>query len=169
MSIKESIAERVVNARQWFSAFTGPCLYLAGFALLAGFGGGYWFTHSIWDAGALARAETRVAIAEKNLSDFKGEIAAQSSTIRGGLIKDMQANADALRARDQAITAAIDGIPARINAALDGKFKSLGSLLNAPQYDCVRTTVLPAEFLRALEQPPGNALSNGSIRENEVR
>lgn len=146
-----SILGTVATARTWLTNFTGPCLWLAGLAGLAGAGAGGWAAWKIQD-GRVARAELR-------LSELKASLATESNRVIADNAATERANMAAIMASMSAITARIDAIPAALRPELARTTTALRSLTNAPQYDCLRLPY-PADALRLLQQPDGNAASD---------
>jgi len=138
----------LANSLTWLKAFQGPCLILAGIAFLAGAGSATWATRAIMQ-GNVARAELR-------LSDFRAELATQSAAIERDAAERQQAAADALRARDQSITAAVDGIPGEVARLIAPQFARLRESVNDTRFDCLRLP-LPDSYLRELRRPGGSA------------
>jgi len=140
----------IATALTWLKAFKGPCLILAAVAFLGGAGAATWATRAIM-RGNVARAE-------KQLSDFRAELATQSASIERQAADRQKAAADALRERDAAITASVDGIPAAVAKIVAPQFAKLRSQINDPAYDCIRTVPLPREYLDGLQRAGGSAL-----------
>lgn len=144
-----TIADSLIGARQFVSAFTGQCLYLAICAALIGAGAGCWATRH-WDAGDIAKAELQ-------LSNFRAEMAENTATTLQRVNELQAENAKMLQARDHSITASIDNLPAQVAGLLRPQFEALRNDINAPQYDCLRNTPLPATYLNRLRREGGNA------------
>ena len=138
----------VSTALTWLKAFKGPCLILAGVAFLGGAGAATWATR------AIMRGD--VAEARQQLSDFRAELATQSIKIEQEAAARQKAAADALRARDQAITASVDGIPAAVARLVAPQFAKLRESVNEPRFDCLRLP-LPESFLDGVRRPGGSA------------
>ena len=132
----------------WIKAFKGPCLVLAGVALIAG------ATVSAFATRAIMRGD--VTRAEQRLSDFRAELATQSAAIERQAADRQKAAADALRERDQAITASVDGIPAAVARLVAPQFAKLRESVNEPRFDCLRIS-LPEPYLDGLRRPGGSA------------
>ena len=139
----------IANSLTWLQAFKGPCLILAGIAFLAGAGAATWATRAIMKGD--------VAEARAQLADFRAELATQSAAIEREAAARQQSAADAMRERDQSITAAVDGIPAAVARLVAPQFAALRSQINDPAYDCIRTVPLPREYLDGLRRPGGSA------------
>ena len=140
----------LATALTWLKAFQGPCLVLAGVTFLAGAGSATWATR------AIMRGD--VAEARQQLADFRAELATQSASIERDAAARQKAAADALRERDAAITASVDGIPAAVAKIVAPQFAKLRSQINDPAYDCIRTVPLPREYLDGLQRAGGSAL-----------
>lgn len=138
----------LATALTWLKAFKGPCLILAAVAFLGGAGAATWATRAIM-RGNVARAE-------KQLSDFRAELATQSASIERQAADRQKAAADALRERDAAITASVDGIPAAVAKLVAPQFARLRESVNETRFDCLRYP-LPDDFLRELRRPGGSA------------
>jgi len=134
----------------WLRAFKGPCLILAAVALVTGGTLGSCVTKRLTDRRAL--------VAEKALSDVRADMTTQSAAAEARAAVLRESAARAIRERDQQITAAVDGIPARVASLLNPKLAQLRSALNDPAYDCIRTVPLPREYLDGLQRPAGSAL-----------
>ena len=142
------MTELVSTALTWLKAFKGPCLILAGVAFLGGAGLATWATRAIM-RGDVARAE-------KQLSDFRAELATQSASIERQAAERQQAAADALRERDQSITSAVDAIPAEVARLVAPQFARLRESVNDTRFDCLRLS-LPEPYLDGLRRPGGSA------------
>ncbi len=142
------MTELVSTALTWLKAFKGPCLILAGVAFLGGAGTATWATRAIM-RGNVARAE-------KQISDFRAELATQSASIERQAADRQKAAADALRERDAAITASVDGIPAAVAKLVAPQFAKLRESVNEPRFDCLRLP-LPEPYLDGLRRPGGSA------------
>lgn len=138
----------LATALTWLKAFKGPCLILAAVAFLGGAGLATWATR------AIMRGD--VAEARQQLSDFRAELATQSIKIEQEVAARQKAAADALRARDQAITASVDGIPAAVARLVAPQFAKLRESVNEPRFDCLRLP-LPESFLDGVRRPGGSA------------
>lgn len=138
----------VSTALTWLKAFKGPCLILAGMAFLAGAGAATWATRAIM-RGNVERAE-------RQLADFRAELATQSAAIERDAAARQQAAADALRERDHAITSAVDAIPAEVARLVAPQFAKLRESVNEPRFDCLRIS-LPEPYLDGLRRPGGSA------------
>ena len=138
----------VSTALTWLKAFKGPCLILAGMAFLAGAGAATWATRAIM-RGNVERAE-------RQLADFRAELATQSAAIEREAATRQQAAADALRERDHAITSAVDAIPAEVARLVAPQFAKLRESVNEPRFDCLRIS-LPEPYLDGLRRPGGSA------------
>lgn len=138
----------LATALTWLKAFKGPCLILAGMAFLAGAGAATWATR------AIMRGD--VAEARQQLADFRAELATQSAAIEREAAARQQAAADALRERDQSITAAVDGIPGEVARLIAPQFAKLRESVNEPRFDCLRIS-LPESYLDGLRRPGGSA------------
>lgn len=138
----------VSTALTWLKAFKGPCLILAGMAFLAGAGAATWATRAIM-RGNVERAE-------RQLADFRAELATQSASIERDAAARQQAAADALRERDHAITSAVDAIPAEVARLVAPQFAKLRESVNEPRFDCLRIS-LPEPYLDGLRRPGGSA------------
>ena len=138
----------LATALTWLKAFKGPCLILAGMAFLAGAGAATWATR------AIMRGD--VADARQQLAAFRTELATQSAAIEREAAARQQAAADALRERDQSITAAVDGIPAEVARLIAPQFAKLRESVNEPRFDCLRIS-LPEPYLDGLRRPGGSA------------
>lgn len=138
----------LATALTWLKAFKGPCLILAGMAFLAGAGAATWATR------AIMRGD--VAEARQQLADFRAELATQSAAIEREAAARQQAAADALRERDQSITAAVDGIPGEVARLIAPQFAKLRESVNEPRFDCLRLS-LPEPYLDGLRRPGGSA------------
>lgn len=138
----------LATALTWLKAFKGPCLILAGMAFLAGAGAATWATR------AIMRGD--VAQAEKHLSDFRAELAAQSVDTERKAADRQRAVTEALRARDQAITASVDGIPAAVARLVAPQFAKLRESVHDTRFECLGYP-LPDDFLRELRRPGGSA------------
>lgn len=138
----------VSTALTWLKAFKGPCLILAGMAFLAGAGAATWATRAIM-RGNVERAE-------RQLADFRAELATQSASIERDAAARQQAAADALRERDHAITSAVDSIPAEVARLVAPQFAKLRESVNEPRFDCLRIS-LPEPYLDGLRRPGGSA------------
>ncbi len=136
------------TALTWLRAFKGPCLILAGVAFLGGAGAATWATR------AIMRGD--VAEARQQLSDFRAELATQSTKIEQEAAARQKAAADALRERDAAITASVDGIPAAVAKLVAPQFAKLRESVNEPRFDCLRLP-LPEPYLDGLRRPGGSA------------
>ena len=142
------MTELVSTALTWLKAFKGPCLILAAVAFLGGAGAATWATRAIM-RGNVARAE-------KQLSDFRAELATQSASIERQAAERQQAAADALRERDQSITSAVDAIPAEVARLVAPQFARLRESVNDTRFDCLRLS-LPEPYLDGLRRPGGSA------------
>lgn len=131
----------------WLKAFKGPCLILAGIALLAGAGSATWATRAIMKGD--------VAEAREQLASFRAELATQSASIEREAAARQQAAADALRDRDQSITAAVDAIPAEVAKLVAPQFTRLRESVHDARYDCLRLP-LPEPFLDGVRRPGGS-------------
>ena len=138
----------LATALTWLKAFKGPCLILAGMAFLAGAGAATWATRAIM-RGNVERAE-------RQLADFRAELATQSASIERDAAARQQAAADALRERDHAITSAVDAIPAEVARLVAPQFAKLRESVNEPRFDCLRIS-LPEPYLDGLRRPGGSA------------
>lgn len=138
----------LATALTWLKAFKGPCLILAGMAFLAGAGAATWATRAIM-RGNVERAE-------RQLADFRAELATQSAAIERDAAARQQAAADALRERDHAITSAVDAIPAEVARLVAPQFAKLRESVNEPRFDCLRIS-LPEPYLDGLRRPGGSA------------
>jgi len=138
----------LATALTWLKAFKGPCLILAGMAFLAGAGAATWATR------AIMRGD--VADARQQLAAFRTELATQSAAIEREAAARQQAAADALRERDQSITAAVDGIPGEVARLIAPQFAKLRESVNEPRFDCLRIS-LPEPYLDGLRRPGGSA------------
>ena len=138
----------IATALTWLKAFKGPCLILAAVAFLGGAGAATWATRAIM-RGNVARAE-------KQLSDFRAELATQSASIERQAADRQKAAADALRERDAAITASVDGIPAAVAKLVAPQFARLRESVNDTRFDCLRLS-LPEPYLDGLRRPGGSA------------
>ena len=138
----------LATALTWLKAFQGPCLVLAGVTFLAGAGSATWATR------AIMRGD--VAEARLQLADFRAELATQSAAIERDAAARQQAAADALRERDQSITAAVDGIPGEVARLIAPQFAKLRESVNEPRFDCLRIS-LPEPYLDGLRRPGGSA------------
>lgn len=138
----------LATALTWLKAFKGPCLILAAVAFLGGAGAATWATRAIM-RGNVARAE-------KQISDFRAELATQSASIERQAADRQKAAADALRERDAAITASVDGIPAAVAKLVAPQFAKLRESVNEPRFDCLRLP-LPEPYLDGLRRPGGSA------------
>ena len=138
----------LANSLTWLKAFKGPCLILAGVAFLGGAGAATWATR------AIMRGD--VAEARQQLSDFRAELATQSTKIEQEAAARQKAAADALRERDAAITASVDGIPAAVAKLVAPQFAKLRESVNEPRFDCLRLP-LPEPYLDGLRRPGGSA------------
>ena len=138
----------VSTALTWLKAFKGPCLILAGMAFLAGAGAATWATRAIMRG--------KVERAERQLADFRAELATQSASIERDAAARQQAAADALRERDHAITSAVDAIPAEVARLVAPQFAKLRESVNEPRFDCLRIS-LPEPYLDGLRRPGGSA------------
>lgn len=135
----------------WLRAFKGPCLALSLAGLLAGSAAGGWLAWKI-QAGRVARAEAALA-------GLRADIAEQTAALRADAAR-RQAEADAkLRERDQAVTAAVDSIPAEVAKLLRPQYAELRGLVNEARYDCLRDP-LPDAYLERLRRPAGSAAPN---------
>lgn len=139
----------VSTALTWLKAFKGPCLILAGMAFLAGAGAATWATRAIM-RGNVERAE-------RQLADFRAELATQSASIERDAAARQQAAADALRERDHAITSAVDAIPAEVARLVAPQFAKLRASVADTRFDCLRQP-LPEPYLEGLRRPGGSAL-----------
>lgn len=142
------MTELVSTALTWLKAFKGPCLILAGVAFLGGAGLATWATRAIM-RGNVERAE-------RQLADFRAELATQSASIERDAAARQQAAADALRERDHAITSAVDAIPAEVARLVAPQFAKLRESINEPRFDCLRIS-LPEPYLDGLRRPGGSA------------
>lgn len=133
----------------WLRAFQGPCLILAAVALVTGGTLGSCVTKRMTESRAL-RAEKAVATLTADMATQTAAAEAEASVLRDNAFR-------AIRERDQAITTAVDGIPARVAQLVAPKFAQLRSALNDPAYDCIRTVALPESVLRELRRPGGSA------------
>lgn len=138
----------VSTALTWLKAFKGPCLILAGMAFLAGAGAATWATRAIM-RGNVERAE-------RQLADFRAELATQSASIERDAAARQQAAADALRERDHAITSAVDAIPAEVARLVAPQFAKLRESVHDTRFECLGYP-LPDDFLRELRRPGGSA------------
>jgi hypothetical protein len=138
----------LATALTWLKAFKGPCLILAAVAFLGGAGAATWATRAIMRGN--------VAEARAQLADFRAELATQSAAIEREAAARQQAAADALRERDQSITAAVDGIPGEVARLIAPQFAKLRESVNEPRFDCLRLP-LPDSYLRELRRPGGSA------------
>ena len=138
----------LANSLTWLRAFQGPCLILAGAAFLGGAGLATWATRAIM-RGNVERAE-------RQLADFRAELATQSASIERDAAARQQAAADALRERDHAITSAVDAIPAEVARLVAPQFAKLRESVNEPRFDCLRIS-LPEPYLDGLRRPGGSA------------
>ena len=138
----------VSTALTWLKAFKGPCLILAGMAFLAGAGAATWATR------AIMRGD--VAEARQQLADFRAELATQSAKIEQEAAARQKAAADALRERDAAITASVDGIPAAVARLVAPQFAKLRESVHDTRFECLGYP-LPDDFLRELRRPGGSA------------
>jgi len=138
----------VSTALTWLKAFKGPCLILAAVAFLGGAGAATWATRAIM-RGNVERAE-------RQLADFRAELATQSASIERDAAARQQAAADALRERDHAITSAVDAIPAEVARLVAPQFAKLRESVNEPRFDCLRIS-LPEPYLDGLRRPGGSA------------
>ena len=138
----------LATALTWLKAFKGPCLILAGMAFLAGAGAATWATR------AIMRGD--VAEARQQLADFRAELATQSAKIEQEAAARQQAAADALRERDAAITASVDGIPAAVARLVAPQFAKLRESVHDTRFECLGYP-LPDDFLRELRRPGGSA------------
>lgn len=136
------------TALTWLRAFKGPCLILAAVAFLGGAGAATWATR------AIMRGD--VAEARQQLAAFRTELATQSAAIEREAAARQQAAADALRERDQSITAAVDGIPGEVARLIAPQFAKLRESVNEPRFDCLRIS-LPEPYLDGLRRPGGSA------------
>ena len=137
------------TALTWLRAFKGPCLILAGVAFLGGAGAATWATR------AIMRGD--VAEARQQLSDFRAELATQSIKIEQEAAARQKAAADALRERDAAITASVDGIPAAVARLVAPQFARRRASVADTRFDCLRRR-LPEPCLEGLRRPGGAAL-----------
>lgn len=151
-----SIVDKIVDAKQLATTFAGPCLWLAGFAVLAGFGGGCWFMRH-WDKGDIQEAKAQTLFAQKNFSDFKATLSSQSSDIKSDILKREREDADSIRERDQSIMKAIATGDAKLAAMLKPVFADMRSQINDVKYSCLTTVPLPDAYLLQLERPGGSA------------
>lgn len=138
----------LATALTWLKAFKGPCLILAGMAFLAGAGAATWATR------AIMRGD--VAEARQQLADFRAELATQSAKIEQEAAARQKAAADALRERDAAITASVDGIPAAVARLVAPQFAKLRESVHDTRFECLGYP-LPDDFLRELRRPGGSA------------
>lgn len=138
----------LATALTWLKAFKGPCLILAAVAFLGGAGAATWATRAIM-RGDVARAE-------KQLSEFRAELATQSASIERQAADRQKAAADALRERDAAITASVDGIPAAVAKLVAPQFVKLRESVSDARFDCLRLP-LPLPYLDGLRRPGGSA------------
>lgn len=138
----------IANSLTWLQAFKGPCLILAGVTFLAGAGSATWATR------AIMRGD--VAEARLQLAAFRAELATQSAAIEREAATRQQAAADAMRERDQSITAAVDGIPGEVARLIAPQFARLRESVNDTRFDCLRLP-LPDSYLRELRRPGGSA------------
>lgn len=136
------------TALSWLGNFKGPCLILAIVSALAGAGAATWATR------AIMRGD--VAEARLQLAAFRAELATQSASIEREAATRQQAAADALRERDQSITAAVDGIPGEVARLIAPQFARLRESVHDTRYDCLRLP-LPDDYLRELRRPGGTA------------
>lgn len=139
----------VATALSWLGNFKGPCLILAIVSALAGAGAATWATR------AIMRGD--VAEARQQLSDFRAELATQSIKIEQEAAARQKAAADALRERDAAITASVDGIPAAVARLVAPQFAKLRASVADTRFDCLRQP-LPEPYLEGLRRPGGSAL-----------
>jgi hypothetical protein len=149
-----SLSDSIIGARQFVSAFTGQCLYLAACAALIGVGAGCWAMHH-WDAGAIAKSELQLA-------NFRDEMAENTSATLLHVNALQAENARLLQERERTITASIDNLPSQVANLLRPQFQALRNDINAPQYDCLRNTPLPSAYLGRLRRAGGNAASTGN-------
>ena len=133
----------------WLRAFKGPCLILAVVALVTGGTLGSCVTKSL--------TESRAMRAEKAAETLRADMATQTATAEARAAELRENAFRAIRERDQAITAAVDGIPGRVAALVNPKLAQLRSKLNDPAYDCLRTVSLPEQYLSGLRRPAGSA------------
>ena len=138
----------VATALSWLGNFKGPCLILAIVSALAGAGAATWATR------AIMRGD--VAEARQQLSDFRAELATQSIKIEQEAAARQKAAADALRERDAAITASVDGIPAAVARLVAPQFAKLRESVHDTRFECLGYP-LPDDFLRELRRPGGSA------------
>jgi hypothetical protein len=139
----------VATALSWLGNFKGPCLILAIVSALAGAGAATWATR------AIMRGD--VAEARQQLADFRAELATQSARIEQEAAARQKAAADALRERDQSITAAVDGIPGEVARLIAPQFAKLRASVADTRFDCLRQP-LPEPYLEGLRRPGGSAL-----------
>lgn len=133
----------------WLRAFKGPCLILAAVALVTGGTLGSCVTKRL--------TESRAMRAEKAAETLRADMATQTATAEARAAELRENAFRAIRERDQAITTAVDGIPAKVAAIVNPKLAQLRSALNDPAYDCIRTVALPESVLRELRRPGGSA------------
>ena len=138
----------VATALSWLGNFKGPCLILAIVSALAGAGAATWATR------AIMRGD--VAEARQQLADFRAELATQSAKIEQEAAARQKAAADALRERDAAITASVDGIPAAVARLVAPQFAKLRESVHDTRFECLGYP-LPDDFLRELRRPGGSA------------
>lgn len=148
----------------WFNFARGPCLWLALGAAVVGGAGGGWLAKSLMD-GRVARAELETAKAEKNLSDFRGDLESAKVLV---LQDQARLQHEATKATAEAIERGIARLSGEIamqsdRAALTSLEASILNLQKDARYAC-RNLPLPADYLDGMRIPrleAGATVSDG--------
>lgn len=112
--------------------------------------------------------EGRALRAEKALLAFEAQLSEQTSIAEREAARRQVEAMEAIRRRDQEITAAIDAIPGAILRDTRRQFAELRETINDPTFACMRLP-LPLDYLERVRQPAGSAAAkagtDSAIRE----